>query len=88
MPIIRHEESPRFELPHLVVQGLASPRRGAAETCVWRLSLAPGADELTVLSNSRGDSGSECDPPHEATTVASANQTTTKSRIHQPPPPP
>ena len=43
MPIIRHEESPRFELPHLVVHGLASPRRGAAETCVWRLSLAPGA---------------------------------------------
>ena len=43
MPIIRSDESPRFELPFLVVHGLASPRRGAAETCVWRLSLAPGA---------------------------------------------
>jgi quercetin dioxygenase-like cupin family protein len=43
MPIIRNEESPRFEMPHLVVHGLASPRRGATETCVWRLALAPGA---------------------------------------------
>ena len=35
--------APVFELPHLRVTGLASPSRGAAATCVWRLALAPGA---------------------------------------------
>jgi mannose-6-phosphate isomerase-like protein (cupin superfamily) len=43
MPIIRSTDAPRFELPDLVVLGLASPKRGARETCVWRVSLAPGA---------------------------------------------
>src|SRR6187549_3908723 len=43
MPIVRKSEAPVFRLPGLEVLGLASPRRGAAETCVWRLSLAPGA---------------------------------------------
>jgi quercetin dioxygenase-like cupin family protein len=32
-----------FEVPFLSVTGLAAPSRGARETCVWRLSLAPGA---------------------------------------------
>jgi quercetin dioxygenase-like cupin family protein len=35
--------SPVFELPFLSVTGLAAPSRGAKETCVWRLTLAPGA---------------------------------------------
>jgi quercetin dioxygenase-like cupin family protein len=34
---------PTFTLPSLAVQGLAAPSRGARETCVWRLVLAPGA---------------------------------------------
>ncbi len=40
--IIRQDTAPRFELPGLTVHGLASPRRGATETCVWRIALAPG----------------------------------------------
>ncbi len=43
MPIVRESDAPRFQLPGLTVRGLASPRRGAAETCVWRIQLAPGA---------------------------------------------
>jgi len=43
MPIIRHAEAPVFTLPGLTVTGLASPTRGAVETCVWRIALAPGA---------------------------------------------
>lgn len=35
--------APTFELPFLRVTGLAAPSRGATATCVWRLSLAPGA---------------------------------------------
>jgi mannose-6-phosphate isomerase-like protein (cupin superfamily) len=43
MPIVRKSDAPVFRLPGLEVTGLASPRRGAAETCVWRLALDPGA---------------------------------------------
>lgn len=46
MSIIKCDHAPRFELPGLTVQGLASPKRGATETCVWRISLAPGAPGL------------------------------------------
>jgi quercetin dioxygenase-like cupin family protein len=42
MPLIKGP-SPQFELPFLRVTGLAAPSRGARETCVWRLSLEPGA---------------------------------------------
>lgn len=42
MNIIRNAEAPVFTLPGLTVTGLASPRRGASETCVWRIQLAPG----------------------------------------------
>jgi quercetin dioxygenase-like cupin family protein len=41
--VIDRAQAPLFEIPNLVVTGLASPSRGAAETCVWRLALAPGA---------------------------------------------
>jgi quercetin dioxygenase-like cupin family protein len=34
--------APTFSLPGLVVTGLAAPSRGAVETSVWRLVLAPG----------------------------------------------
>ncbi len=43
MPIVRNADAPRFDLPGLTVRGLASPTRGARETAVWRLTLAPGA---------------------------------------------
>jgi len=39
---IRNPLAPRFALPGLSVVGLASPSRGARETCAWRLTLAPG----------------------------------------------
>lgn len=43
MPIIKAATAPRFELPFLNVDGLAAPSRGSRETCVWRLTLTPGA---------------------------------------------
>lgn len=42
MPILKSAAAPRFEIPGLTVTGLASPARGARETCVWRCSLPPG----------------------------------------------
>lgn len=44
MPIIKSGSAPAFDLPGLHVTGLASPARGARETSVWRLALAPGSD--------------------------------------------
>lgn len=38
--------APKFEIPHAVFTGLASPSRGARETAVWRVKLAPGATPL------------------------------------------
>src|SRR5688572_8290224 len=43
MKLIQHADAPVFELPGLSVVGLASPARGAAETCVWKIRLSPGA---------------------------------------------
>ena len=43
MPVIANQDAPRFELPGTQVVGLASPSRGASETCAWHLTLAPGA---------------------------------------------
>lgn len=42
MAIVRKADAPVFHLPGLTVVGLASPRRGAKETCVWQIELAPG----------------------------------------------
>jgi len=36
------EEAPRFQLPGLEFTGLASPSRGSADLCTWRLTLEPG----------------------------------------------
>ena len=41
MPIIKSSSSPQFNLEGLCVTGLAAPSRGAKETCVWKLALAP-----------------------------------------------
>ena len=45
MAVIRAADAPRFVLPsapETTFIGLASPSRGAHETSVWRVSLAPG----------------------------------------------
>ena len=42
MPIIKSQTAPQFNIvAGLSVTGLAAPSRGARETCVWKLALAP-----------------------------------------------
>jgi mannose-6-phosphate isomerase-like protein (cupin superfamily) len=41
--IIRKADAPLFERDGTHATGYASPSRGATETSVWRLELAPGA---------------------------------------------
>jgi quercetin dioxygenase-like cupin family protein len=43
MPLIKSSSAPTFDLPSLSVLGLAAPSRGSRETCVWRITLAPGS---------------------------------------------
>ncbi len=40
---ITHDEAPTFEVGGTTAVGYASPSRGASETSVWRLELAPGS---------------------------------------------
>jgi hypothetical protein len=47
MPVVPALTAPTFTAPGLTVTGLAAPSRGATETRVWRLTLAPG-DALVV----------------------------------------
>jgi quercetin dioxygenase-like cupin family protein len=42
MHLIKSSLAPAFEIPGLRVIGLAAPSRGASETCVWRITIAPG----------------------------------------------
>lgn len=42
MPIIRAAEAPQFQLPGAQFTGLASPSRGSADICTWRLRLDAG----------------------------------------------
>ncbi len=42
MPTMQAAEAPHFELPGLVFTGLASPSRGSAGLCTWRLEIEPG----------------------------------------------
>jgi len=39
---IHAHEAPSFDLPGLAFTGLASPTRGSAELCTWRLTVEPG----------------------------------------------
>jgi mannose-6-phosphate isomerase-like protein (cupin superfamily) len=39
MPLVRKADAPVFNLHGITVVGLASPKRGATETCVWRLTV-------------------------------------------------
>ncbi|MBO2451732.1 cupin domain-containing protein [Actinomadura barringtoniae] len=43
MPIISGAAAPTFNAPQATCVGLASPSRGAKETCAWRATIAPGA---------------------------------------------
>jgi mannose-6-phosphate isomerase-like protein (cupin superfamily) len=40
--VIRSAEAPVFELPGVRFVGFASPSRGSAEVCTWRLTVEPG----------------------------------------------
>ena len=42
MKIIRAAEAPRFALPGIEFTALASPSRGGADVCTWRITVAPG----------------------------------------------
>lgn len=41
MPHISKDTAPTFTIPGLTVTGLAAPSRGATETSVWTLEIAP-----------------------------------------------
>jgi mannose-6-phosphate isomerase-like protein (cupin superfamily) len=51
-------------IPHLTVRGLAAPSRGSTQTCVWRMTVAPGTparfgvvdhEEIFVVLTGRAD---------------------------------
>ena len=42
MPLITAAAAPVFELPGVRFTGLAAPSRGARETAVWLVAIAPG----------------------------------------------
>ncbi len=44
MTIIHAADAPLFEIPGVRFTGLASPKRGARETCAWRVRLDPGTE--------------------------------------------
>ena len=44
MKLIRSTDAPVFEAGGTSVTGYAAPSRGAAETSLWRLRLAPGSE--------------------------------------------
>lgn len=43
MPHIAKDAAPTFTIPGLPVTGFAAPSRGATETSLWMIELAPGA---------------------------------------------
>jgi mannose-6-phosphate isomerase-like protein (cupin superfamily) len=43
MPHIRSSDAPTFQIPDLVVTGLASPSRGSTDNSVWRVVIPAGA---------------------------------------------
>ena len=43
MPVLTAPTTWTHEVPNVRFRSLATPRRGTAETSVWRASLAPGA---------------------------------------------
>jgi quercetin dioxygenase-like cupin family protein len=43
VPHIAKDAAPTFTIPGLTVTGFAAPSRGATETSLWMIELAPGA---------------------------------------------
>ena len=43
MAIVRAADAPTFEVHGATITGAASPSRGASQTCLWRIDLAPGS---------------------------------------------
>jgi quercetin dioxygenase-like cupin family protein len=64
MTVIRSTDAPRFELPGVHFTALASPERGSAQLCLWRITVAPGHtstephyldhDEVFLVTNGQG----------------------------------
>lgn len=98
MPVINGSSAPVFTytmpgmdsppgMPHLTVRGLAAPSRGSTETCVWRMTVAPGApkrigtvdhEEIFVVLSGRATvllDGQEHDLDTGDTLIAPANVT-------------
>jgi mannose-6-phosphate isomerase-like protein (cupin superfamily) len=49
VPIIHGASAPVFTIPNVTFTGLASPSRGAQQTCVWQITLdpeSPGAPHM------------------------------------------
>ncbi len=44
MTIINADAAPVFDIPGARFTGLASPKRGACETCVWRIRMEAGTE--------------------------------------------
>ncbi|MFE3453773.1 cupin domain-containing protein [Nonomuraea sp. NPDC059194] len=44
MPVISGATAPVFTIGTTRFTGLAAPSRGSSETCVWRTTVAPGAE--------------------------------------------
>jgi mannose-6-phosphate isomerase-like protein (cupin superfamily) len=42
MTVIRSSDAPRFDLPGVQFTAFASPDRGSAQLCLWRITVAPG----------------------------------------------
>jgi mannose-6-phosphate isomerase-like protein (cupin superfamily) len=53
LPVIRGTAAPVFTTPDATFVGLASPSRGAEETCVWRTIVPPGAQPRSAHSFDR-----------------------------------
>ena len=43
MSVVRAADAPPFEVHGATITGAASPSRGATQTCLWRIDLAPGS---------------------------------------------
>lgn len=42
MQVIEAASAPQFEIPGVTFTGMASPSRGSAELCTWRITVAGG----------------------------------------------
>jgi len=50
VPHITKDTAPTFTIPGLTVTGLAAPSRGATDTSVWTLEIAPEKEVFVALA--------------------------------------